>query len=177
VVENRESSRSLREVLRPHGGGAKSSEKGNIMSVTRQSSDKARFSVANHIGHGLGVLICAGNVLVGISPEAREGDGYNGNIWIAFVVLGTIGVVALLASWITRAGAPRRIGGIALVLVGVASLGVLFVPDIGTEGRIANSVGALLQFGAAALVLLPSRKKRLDVTSREVVPPGIGEPA
>jgi hypothetical protein len=41
--------------------------------------------------------------------------------------------------------------------VGLASLGVLFVPDIGTPGRIANSVGALLQFGAAALVLLPGR--------------------
>jgi len=132
--------------------------KDNIMSVTTQSSAKARFSIANHIGHGLGVLISAGNVLVGISPEAREGDGYGGNIWIAFVVFGAIGVVALLASWITKASAPRRIGGVALVLVGVASLGVLFVPDIGTAGRIANSVGALLQFGAAALVLLPSRK-------------------
>ena len=132
--------------------------KGNIMSVTTQSSAKARFSIANHIGHGLGVLLSAGNVLVGISPEAREGDGYSGNIWIAFVVFGAIGVVALLASWITKASAPRRIGGVALVLVGVASLGILFVPDIGTAGRIANSVGALLQFGAAALVLLPSRK-------------------
>ena len=134
--------------------------KGNIMSVTTQSSATGRFSLANHIGHGLGVLLSAGNVLVGISPEAREGDGYNGNIWIAFVVFGAIGVVALLASWITKASAPRRIGGVALVLVGVASLGVLFVPDIGTAGRIANSVGALLQFGAAALVLLPSRKSR-----------------
>jgi hypothetical protein len=132
--------------------------KGNIMSVTTQSSAKAKFSIANHVGHGLGVLISAGNVLVGISPEAREGDGYSGNIWIAFVVFGAIGVVALLASWITKASAPRRIGGVALVLVGVASLGILFVPDIGTAGRIANSVGALLQFGAAALVLLPSRK-------------------
>jgi hypothetical protein len=132
--------------------------KGNIMSVITQSSGKARFSVANHLGHGLGVLICVGNLLVGTSPEAREGDGYNGNVWIAFVVFSAIGVVALLASWITKASAPRRIGGVALVLVGVASLGVLFVPDIGTAGRIANSVGALLQFGAAALVLLPSRK-------------------
>ena len=129
------------------------------MSVTTQSSAKARFSVANHIGHGLGVLISAGNLLVGLSPEAREGDGYNGNIWIAFVVFGAIGVVALLASWITRSSTARRIGGVALVLVGVASLGVLFVPDIGTAGRIANSVGALVQFGAAALVLLPSRKR------------------
>jgi hypothetical protein len=132
--------------------------KGNIMSVITQSSGKVRFSVANHLGHGLGVLICVGNLLVGISPEAREGDGYNGNVWIAFVVFSAIGVVALLASWITKASAPRRIGGVALVLVGVASLGVLFVPDIGTAGRIANSVGALLQLGAAALVLLPSRK-------------------
>ena len=131
----------------------------NIMSVTTQSSTKARFSVANHIGHGLGMLISAGNLLVGLSPEAREGDGYNGNVWIAFVVFSVIAVVALLASWITKASAPRRIGGVALVLVGVASLGVLFVPDIGTAGRIANSVGALLQFGAAALVLLPSRKR------------------
>jgi hypothetical protein len=47
-----------------------------------------------------------------------------------------------------------------LVLVGVASLGVLFVPDIGIPGRIANSVGALLQFGAAALILLPTHKGR-----------------
>jgi hypothetical protein len=127
------------------------------MSVTTRSSAKARFSVANHLGHGLGVLISAGNVLVGISPEAREGDGYAGNVWIAFVVFSAIAVVALLASWITRASAPRRIGGVALVLVGVASLGVLFVPGIGTAGRIANSVGALLQLGAAVLVLLPSR--------------------
>ena len=129
------------------------------MSVTTQSSTKTRFSIANHIGHGLGVLISAANVAVGISPGAREGDGYNGNIWIAFVVFGAIGVVALITSWITRASAPRRIGGVALVLVGVASLGVLFVPDIGTAGRLANSVGALLQFGAAALILLPSRKR------------------
>lgn len=128
------------------------------MSSTTQSSSKARFSVANHLGHGLGVLISVGNVLVGMSPGAREGDGYNGTVWIAFVVVGAIGVVALVASWITRASAPRRIGGVALVILGVASLGVLFVPDIGTAGRIANSVGALLQFGAAALVLLPSRK-------------------
>lgn len=128
------------------------------MLVSTQSSARARFSLANHIGHGLGVLISAGNVLVGMSPEAREGDGYNGNIWIAFVVFGAVAVVALLASWITRTSAPRRIGGVALVLVGVASLGVLFVPDIGTAGRIANSVAALLQFGAAALVLLPSRE-------------------
>ena len=132
---------------------------GNIMSVTHPSA-KARFSIANHIGHGLGVLISAGNVLVGISPEAREGDGYSGNVWIAMVVFGAIGVVALVASWVTKAGAPRRIGGVALVLVGVASLGVLFVPGIGTAGRIANCVGALLQFGAAALVLLPSRTSR-----------------
>jgi hypothetical protein len=134
------------------------SRKGNIMSVTTESSTKVRFSIANHIGHGLGVLISAGNVLVGISPGAREGDGYSGNVWVAFVVFGAIGVVALIASWITKASAPRRIGGVALVLVGVASLGILFVPDIGTAGRIANSVGALLQFGAAALILLPSRK-------------------
>ena len=131
----------------------------SIMSVTTHSSTKARFSVANHIGHGLGVLICVGNLLVGMSPEAREGDGYNGNVWIAFVVFSAIGVVALLASWITKTSAPRRIGGVALVLVGVASLGVLFVPDIGTAGRIANSVGALVHFGAAALVLLPSRRR------------------
>jgi hypothetical protein len=131
--------------------------KGAIMSTTTQSSSKAKFTIANHIGHGLGVLISTGNVLVGISPGAREGDGYSGTIWIAFVVFGAIGVVALLASWITRASTPRRIGGVALVVVGVASLGILFVPDIGTAGRIANSVGALLQFGAATLVLLPSR--------------------
>jgi hypothetical protein len=130
--------------------------KGNIMSITTQSSSTTRFSIANHVGHGLGVLLCAGNVLVGISPEAREGDGYEGNIWIAFMVCGAIGGVALLASWITKASAARRIGGVALVLVGVASLGILFVPDIGIPGRIANSLGALLQFGAAALVLLPS---------------------
>lgn len=128
------------------------------MSITTQSSDKPRFSVANHMGHGLGVLISGANLLVGFSPEAREGDGYAGNVWIPFVVFSSIAVVALLASWITKASAPRRIGGVALVLVGVASLGVLFVPDMGTAGRIANSVGALLQFGAAALVLLPSRK-------------------
>ena len=128
------------------------------MSTTNQSSDKARFSIANHIGHGLGVLVSVGNVLLGMSPEAREGDGYSGNVWIAFVVFGAIGAVALLASWFTKQGAPRRIGGVALVAVGVASLGILFVPDIGTAGRIGNTVGALLQFGAAALVLLPSRK-------------------
>jgi hypothetical protein len=127
------------------------------MSITTQSNAKARFSVANHIGHGVGVLISVGNLLVGLSPEAREGDGYAGNIWIAFVVCSAIAVVALLASWITKASAPRRIGGVALVLVGVASLGILFVPDIGTAGRIANSVAALVHFGAAALVLLPSR--------------------
>ena len=132
--------------------------KGNIMSVISKSSAKLRFSVANHIGHGLGVLISAGNVLVGVSPGAREGDGYSGNAWIALVVFGAISLVALLASWITKASAPRRIGGVALVLVGVACLGFLFVPEIGTAGRIANSVGALLQFGAAALILLPSRK-------------------
>lgn len=129
------------------------------MSITTQTQDHVKFSVANHIGHALGVLICAGNVLVGSSPGAREGDGYNGNIWIAFVIFGGIGVVALLASWVTKASAARRIGGVALVLVGVASLGVLFVPDIGTAGRIANSVGALVQFGAAALVLLPARER------------------
>jgi hypothetical protein len=129
------------------------------MSVTTQSKANPTFSIANHIGHALGVFICAGNVFVGISPGAREGGGYNGNVWIAFVVFGAIGLVALLASWITKASAPRRIGGVALVLVGVASLGILFVPDIGTPGRIANSVGALVQFGAAALVLLPSRKR------------------
>ena len=128
------------------------------MSVTTHPSTKARFSIANHIGHGLGVLISVGNVLVGISPGAREGDGYSGNVWIALVVFGAIAAVALLSSWITRASTPRRIGGVALVLVGVASLGILFVPDIGTVGRIANSVGALLQFGAAVLILLPSRK-------------------
>ena len=128
------------------------------MSVTSQVNAKPRFSIANHIGHGLGVLISAGNVLVGLSPGAREGDGYSGNVWIALVVFGAISLVALLASWTTKASAPRRIGGVALVLVGVASLGILFVPDIGTAGRIANSVGALLQFGAAALILLPSRK-------------------
>jgi hypothetical protein len=128
------------------------------MSVTTQSRTKARFSIANHIGHGLGLLISVGNVLVGVSPGAREGDGFSGNIWIAFVAFGAISVVALLASWITKASAPRRIGGVALVLVGVASLSVLFVPDLPTVGRLANSVGALVQFGAAALILLPSRK-------------------
>lgn len=127
------------------------------MSTTTGSSARTRFSIANHLGHALGVLISAGNVFVGVSPGAREGDGYSGNIWVAFVVFGAVGVVTLLASWITRASAPRRMGGVALVLVGVASLGILFVPEIGTAGRIANSVGALLQFGAAALVLLPSR--------------------
>ena len=131
------------------------------MSITTQSSSTtARFSIANHVGHGLGVLLSTGNVLLGLSPDAREGDGYSGNIWIAFVVCGAIGVVALLASWVTRASAARRIGGVALVLVGVASLGILFVPEIGTAGRIANSVGALMQFGAAALVLLPSGRNR-----------------
>jgi hypothetical protein len=129
------------------------------MSVTTHSSDRARFSIANHVGHALGILISAANVVVGSSPGAREGDSYNGNVWIAFVVFGSIGVVALLASWLTRSSAARRIGGVALVLVGVASLGVLFVPDIGTAGRIANSVGALVQFGAAALILLPARAR------------------
>jgi hypothetical protein len=128
------------------------------MSVTAEPRSTARFTVATHVGHGLGVLLSAGNVLLGLSPEAREGDGYSGNIWIAFVVFGAIGLVALLASWVTRASGPRRIGGVALVLVGVASLGILFVPDIGTAGRIANSVGGLLQFGVAALVLLPARR-------------------
>ena len=52
------------------------------------------------------------------------------------------------------------VGAVALVLVGVASLGILFVPDIGIPGRVANSVGALVQFGAAALILLPSRQHR-----------------
>jgi drug/metabolite transporter (DMT)-like permease len=128
------------------------------MSVNTQPSAKARFSVANHIGHGLGLLISAGNLWVVSDPVAREGDGYNGNVWIAGLAFSVIAVVALLASWITKASAPRRIGGIALVLLGVASLGVLFVPDIGTVGRIANSVSALVHFGAAALVLLPSRR-------------------
>ena len=64
-----------------------------------------------------------------------------------------------VASWTTRSGMARRIGGVALVLVGIASLGILFVPDIGVPGRIANSVGALLQFGAAALILLPARNR------------------
>jgi hypothetical protein len=128
------------------------------MSVVTQPGARPQFTIANHVGHGLGVLVSAGNVLVGMSPGAREGDGYEGNIWIAFVVFGAVGFVALLASWITRASAARRIGGVALVLVGVASLGILFVPDIGTPGRIGNSVGALVQFGAAALVLLPSRR-------------------
>jgi hypothetical protein len=50
------------------------------MSVTTESGAEAHFSIANHIGHGLGVLIFAGNLLVGISPEAREGDGYNGHL-------------------------------------------------------------------------------------------------
>lgn len=129
------------------------------MSVTSHSKQHATFSVKHHLGHALGLLLSVGNVLVGSSPGAREGDGYNGNIWIAFVVLGSIGAVALIASWVTRSSAARRIGGVALVLVGVASLGVLFVPDIGTAGRIANSVGALVQFAAAALILLPARSK------------------
>lgn len=137
---------------------ASRARKGNIMSINTQSSAKARFSIPNHIGHGLGVLISVGNLLVVMDPKAREGDGYNGNVWIAGAVFSAIAVVALLASWITKASAPRRIGGVALVLLGVASLGVLFVPDIGTAGRIANSVGALVHFGAAALVLLPSRR-------------------
>ncbi|GGB89645.1 hypothetical protein N798_07640 [Knoellia flava TL1] len=127
------------------------------MAVTTASPSTQRFSLANHVGHALGLLLCAGNVLIGLTPGAREGDGYAGNIWVAFVVFGAIGAVALLASWFTRAGAPRRIGAVALVLVGVASLGILFEPGIGTPGRIANSVGALLQFGTAALVLLPGR--------------------
>jgi hypothetical protein len=129
------------------------------MSVAAHPETRTRFSLANHVGHALGILISAGNVLVGSSPGAREGDGYNGNVWIAFVLLGAVGVVALLASWTTRSGMARRIGGVALVLVGVASLGILFVPDIGVPGRIANSVGALLQFGAAALILLPARNR------------------
>lgn len=130
------------------------------MSVTAQPTSRPRFSLANHLGHAVGLLISTGNVLIGSSPGAREGDGYNGTIWIAFVVLGAVGVVSLLVSWTMRSSTARRIGGVALVLVGLASLGVLFVPDIGTPGRIANSVGALLQFGAAALVLLPARTAR-----------------
>ncbi len=130
------------------------------ITTTAQSSSKARFSIANHIGHGLGLLLCVFNVLVGLSPEAREGDGYQGNVWIALVVLGAIGAVALLASWITKTSAPRRIGGVALVLVGVANLALLFVPDIDTPGRIASSVSALVQIGAAVLILLPGRKSR-----------------
>jgi hypothetical protein len=130
------------------------------MSIAAQSVPRTRYSVANHIGHGLGLLLSAANVLVGSSPGAREGDGYNGNVWVAFVVFGAIGVVAILASWITRASGPRRVGAVALVLVGVASLGILFVPDIGIPGRVANSVGALVQFGAAALILLPSGQHR-----------------
>lgn len=133
------------------------------MSTTTQSTSTPTFSVANHIGHALGLLLCIGNVLIGSSPGAREGDGYSGNIWVAFVVFGAIGAIALLASWITQNGAARRIGAVALVLVGVASLGILFVPGIGAPGRIANSVGALLQFGAAALILLPSRKQRREL--------------
>ncbi len=125
---------------------------------TARSSSPATFSIANHIGHGLGLLLCLFNVVVGLSPEAREGGGYQGNVWVAFVVLGAIGAVALLASWITKASAPRRIGGIALVLVGVANLALLFIPDIGTEGRIASSVAALVQIGAAILILLPRRE-------------------
>ena len=127
------------------------------MSTTAETAPRTRFSVANHLGHALGILLSAGNVLIGSSAGAREGDGYSGNIWIAFVVFGAVGVVALAVSWFTRASGPRRVGGVALVIVGVASLGFLFVPDIGTAGRVANSVGALLQFAAAALVLLPSR--------------------
>lgn len=128
------------------------------MSITAQSTPAVRFSIANHLGHGLGLLLSVGNVLIGISPEAREGDGYAGNAWVAFVVFGAIAAVALLASWIAKAGAARRIGAVALVLVAVASLGFLFVPDIGIAGRLANSVGALLQIGAAVLILLPGRK-------------------
>jgi hypothetical protein len=68
------------------------------------------------------------------------------------------GRVALLASLGHEGerGPPHRRGRPGAS--GVASLGILFVSDIGTAGRIANSVGALLQFGAAALVLYPSRK-------------------
>jgi hypothetical protein len=132
--------------------------KDDIMSVSTEFGTRTRFSIANHLGHAFGLLLSVSNVLLGISPKAREGDGYSGNVWIAFVTFGAIGAAALLASWVTKASAPRRIGGVALVLVGVASLAILFVPDIGTPGRIANSVGALVQFGAAALVLLPSRK-------------------
>jgi hypothetical protein len=132
------------------------------MSTIAQSTSAPTLSLANHIGHALGLLLCIGNVLIGISPGAREGDGYSGNIWVAFVVFGTIGAIALLASLITKNRAARRIGAVAMVLVGVASLGILFVPGIGAPGRIANSVGALLQFGAAALILLPSRKQRQE---------------
>ena len=35
------------------------------MSVTTQPHVKPRFSVANHVGHALGVLLSVGNVLVG----------------------------------------------------------------------------------------------------------------
>ena len=129
------------------------------MSLTAHPETRTRFSFANHVGHALGIMISAGNVFIGSSPGAREGDGYNGTVWIAFVILGAVGVVALLVSWITRSAVARRIGGVALVLVGVASLGVLFVPGIGIPGRVANSVGALLQFGAAALILLPARAR------------------
>lgn len=135
------------------------------MSATTHPGSTPALSVANHLGHALGVLISAGNVFVGSSPGAREGDGYIGNIWIVFVVFGGIGAVALLASWVTRSSAARRIGGVALVLVGVASLGVLFVPDIGVAGRVANSVGALLQLGAAVLVLLPARRSERPATT------------
>lgn len=130
------------------------------MTTTTHPVPTARFSVANHAGHALGLLLSVGNVLLGLTPGAREGDGYAGNVWVAFVTLGAVGAIALLTSWITRAGAPRRIGAVALVLVAVASLGFLFVPDIGAPGRIANSVGALLQLGAAALVLWPGRGPR-----------------
>ncbi|HCB04935.1 MAG TPA: hypothetical protein PLZ93_06840 [Nocardioides sp.] len=126
--------------------------------MTITAVPKPTFSVANHVGHALGILLSLSNVLLGISPEAREGDGYQGNAWVAFVVFGAIGVVALLVSWITRAPAARRIGAAALILVAVASLGFLFVPEVGTPGRVFNSIGALVQIGVAALVLRPSRK-------------------
>lgn len=128
------------------------------ISTSTQSSSRVKFSIANHIGHGLGLLLCAFNVLAGLSPDGRSGGGYAGNVWIAYVVFGGIGAVALIASWITKASAPRRIGGVSLVVVGVASLGLVFEPDLGAVGLIATAVGALLQFGAAALILLPKRQ-------------------
>ncbi|MGH3457023.1 hypothetical protein [Aeromicrobium sp.] len=123
------------------------------------ASTKPHFSIGNHIGHGLGMLVSAFLLLVGISPEAREGSGYAGNIWIGFVVFGGIALVALLASWITRAGLARRIGGVALILAAVVQLSILFVPDRGVAGLIGNSAGALLCLVPAVLVLRPSGKR------------------